>query len=381
MKKIDILIPNFEDFGAQRVAINVANGLAADYEVSFVTFADNGPFKGYLDSKITTIKLDYGRSNIPKFRIFPRFVRYWKYAKNNSTDIAIAFSPVANLVILFAKLFKKDLKTIIQEHGFPSLAIKDRQNMGPLLELVFRFVIFKLYNISDIFLCITEAIKEDFINNFNTKKEIIRVVRNPVDIIKLRQLAKEDTNDVYLDPKKKYLVSIGRLVDQKNYFRLLRIFAIVKKRVTELELIIFGEGQDRNGLINFAAELGLASAFHLPGFHINPYASLAKADCFCLASNWEGLPQVIAEAMLLGTAVVANDCPSGPSEMIEDGKTGRLIKLGDEQAFAEAIIDLLANPQNKARIESEAIKFAEAEYSIEKCVAMYKKIIEEDLKL
>jgi glycosyltransferase involved in cell wall biosynthesis len=379
MKKIDILIPNFEDFGAQRVAINVANGLAAEYQVSFVVFADNGPFKAYLDPKIKITLLDYGWSNIPKIRIVARFFRYWRFARRNQTDVAIAFSPVANLVILFAKLLRWPMKTIIQEHGFPSLAIKDRQNMGPILELVFRFVIFKLYNISDIFLCITEAIKDDFVKNFATRERIIRVVRNPVDISKVERLLAEPVTDFEFKPDYQYLLGIGRHVEQKNFAKMIRVLSAVRRELPDTELIILGEGPGRPELEALVDELGLKGAVHLPGFTQNPYNYIAKADVFCLTSRWEGLPQVIAEAMVCKTPVVANDCPSGPSEMIVDGETGRLVALDDEAAFVAAVIGLLKDETLRQRLADQAHAFANREYSIAQCVSTYKRIIEEDL--
>ena len=376
MKKIDILIPNFEDFGAQRVAINVANGLSSQYEITFIVFADNGPFKSYLNEGIKIIKLDHGFLNVAKLRIIPRFFRYLRHTYKDKTDITIAFSPVANLVILFSKIFNRRLKTIIQEHGYPSLAIKDRQNMGPLLELFFRHVIFRLYNISDIFISITEAIKDDFVKNFGVRTDIIKVVRNPVDIEKISLLMLEPVVSFEFRDGTPYIIGIGRLVDQKNFFRLVRIFAELKKQLPQTELIILGEGPDREGLNKLAAELGVAQSVHLLGFQANPYNFLHRADCYCLSSNWEGLPQVIAEAMICGTAVVANDCKSGPSEMISDNVTGRLIPLNDESAFAAALFELLTDPEKRKSISQAAYDFASREYSIEKCVKNYNDILD-----
>jgi glycosyltransferase involved in cell wall biosynthesis len=375
MKKIDILIPNFDDFGAQRVAINVANALCTDYEVNFVVFNDIGPFKTYLNKDIKITKLDYGFLDIPKFRIFPRFYRYIKFTKNNNTDISISFSPVANLVILFAKIFRKNLKTIIQEHGYPSLAIKDRQNMGRILEWIFCNIIFKLYNNSNIFLCITNAIKDDFVTNFGINEKIIRVVRNPVDIKKIKQLMDEPVTNFQFDTKKIYMIGIGRLVDQKNFFKLLNIFSKVRKNIPNVELIILGDGPDKERLIKNSVELKIDKYVHFLGFVKNPYNFLKQSNCYCLTSNWEGLPQVIAEAMICKTPVIANDCKSGPNEMIVNGTTGFLIPMEDDTFFVEDIIKLLSNKDLHQKISDTAYEFANFEYSIEQCIINYKEIL------
>jgi glycosyltransferase involved in cell wall biosynthesis len=374
-RKIDILIPDFSDFGAQRVAINVANGLSREYEVNFIVFDDSGPFKEYLNKEIRVVKLDYGATNIKKIRILPRFFRYRAFSVRNKSDIAISFSPVTNLVILVAKLFNKRLKVVIQEHCFPTIALKDRQNMPIYLEWLFRFVAFKLYNGAEAFITSTKAIVEDFVDNFGIRREIFHVVRNPVDIEKIVKIAAEPVTDFNFEPGKKYLLGAGRLVDQKDFFKLLRVFALVKKRFGAAELIILGEGPDRQGLEEEAERLGLSASVHLVGFKRNLDSYITQADCFCLSSRWEAMPQVMSEAMICKTPIIANDCKAGPNEMLIDGETGFLIPMEDEELFTQRIVDVLENPDLQQKIAENAFVFASREYSIEQCVINYKSII------
>lgn len=380
IKKIDVLIPDFSDFGAQRVAINVANGLSKDYQVNFVVFGNYGPFREYLQPGIQVTNLDYGLLNIRKIRIIPRFFRYYSFTKKNSTDIAISFSPVTNLVILVAKLFNKDLKVVIQEHCFPTIALKDRQNMPVYLEWLFRFVAFKLYNRAEAFVTSTKAIVEDFVDNFGIKREIFHVVRNPVDIEKVIKIAAEPVTDFNFEPTKKYLLGAGRLVDQKDFFKLLRVFSMVKSRLATAELIILGEGPDRPGLEAEASRLGLSDSVHLVGFKKNLDSYIAKAGCFCLSSQWEAMPQVMTEAMICRTPIVANDCQAGPNEMLIDGQTGFLIPMDDENLFAQRIVEVLTDAELNARIAENAFNFATREYSIDQCVLNYKEILNAVIK-
>jgi glycosyltransferase involved in cell wall biosynthesis len=94
-----------------------------------------------------------------------------------------------------------------------------------------------------------------------------------------------------------------------------------------------------------------------------------------LTSNWEGLPQVIAEAMICKTPVIANDCKSGPNEMIVNGTTGFLIPMEDDTFFVEDIIKLLSNKDLHQKISDTAYEFANFEYSIEQCIINYKEIL------
>ena len=117
-------------------------------------------------------------------------------------------------------------------------------------------------------------------------------------------------------------------------------------------LLILGEGRDRLSLENLISEYGLNQDVSLPGFVSNPYAYLSRASLFVLSSRWEGLPTVLIEALCCGTKVVSTDCPSGPKEILKDGKYGPLTPVGDSEAFASAIISSLRNNSPNPPAES-----------------------------
>jgi glycosyltransferase involved in cell wall biosynthesis len=97
-----------------------------------------------------------------------------------------------------------------------------------------------------------------------------------------------------------------------------------------------------------AAKLGIENDIDLPGFVSNPYAYMARAALFVLSSLWEGLGNVLVEALALGTPVVSTDCPSGPREVLQNGRYGPLVPVGDVDALVEAMLATLANPPDKA---------------------------------
>ena len=375
-KKIDILIPDFQDLGAQRVAINIANWLAKKYDVTFVVFAEGGPFRSYLDEKIPVVVLGKRTLNIPKIRVILLLFAYWRHAQSNRTDLAVSFSPGTNYAILLAKLLSPRLKTIIEEHDFPTLFLKDRENVNALYEFFFTHLLVKLYRLSSAFVTSTEAIREEFVKKYGVRNKIFQIIRNPLDIEGISRMAKEPVDDFAFRKDRHYLIGAGRLAEQKNFARLIDIFKEVHEQIPETELIILGRGQLEKPLKERVAALGVKGLVHFMGFKKNPDKYIANADCFCLTSNWEALPQIIAEAMVSRTLVVANDCHAGPSEMIKDGETGILVEYGNIRKFAEKIIWALKHPTEAASIAQKAYEFAEYEYSLKKVGGEYEALIE-----
>mgnify|MGYP006225609127 FL=1 len=130
--------------------------------------------------------------------------------------------------------------------------------------------------------------------------------------------------------------------------------------------MILGQGHQLSELQALAKRLGVSDRVSLPGFVDNPYAYLSRAALFVLSSLWEGSPNVVTESLALGTPVVATDCKSGPNEITQQGKYGRLVPVGDEQALAEAILETLSAPP-----DGEWLKSAVQEYTMEKSAASY----------
>jgi glycosyltransferase involved in cell wall biosynthesis len=111
-----------------------------------------------------------------------------------------------------------------------------------------------------------------------------------------------------------------------------------------MRLIILGEGRDRVALEQLAAREGVGTDVALPGFQSNPYAWLSRARLFVLSSAWEGSPNALTEAMALGVPVVSTDCRSGPRELLDGGRYGRLVPVGDVDALAAAMLETLERP-------------------------------------
>ena len=147
------------------------------------------------------------------------------------------------------------------------------------------------------------------------------------------------------------VLGVGRLTKQKDFSTLVRAFASVRER-RAARLLILGEGPERGRLERLAAKLGLGSEISFPGQVENPYAAMARAGVLAVSSLWEGLPLVMIEALACGCPVVSTDCPSGPAEILEGGRYGRLTPVGDPAALAEAILETLREPPARERLKT-----------------------------
>jgi glycosyltransferase involved in cell wall biosynthesis len=169
----------------------------------------------------------------------------------------------------------------------------------------------------------------------------VQVIYNPVITQAALAVARQKPDHPWLGPNQPpVILGAGRLTAQKDFGTLIRAFAKLRQQ-ERARLIILGEGEDRPGLEALAEELGVRPEVDLPGFRADAMAYMAHSALFVLSSAWEGLPTVLIEALAAGTPVVATDCPSGPDEILQGGRLGTLVPVGDHLQLAEAMLDTL----------------------------------------
>jgi glycosyltransferase involved in cell wall biosynthesis len=152
------------------------------------------------------------------------------------------------------------------------------------------------------------------------------------------------------------VLAVARLAYQKNLDVLLHAFARLRAQ-RPARLIILGDGKERSELEVLARTLGIAADVAMPGFVANPYPWYARAGVFALSSRFEGFGMVIAEALYCGCPVVSTDCPYGPAEILDGGRYGRLVPVGDDAALAAALAQTLAAPPNRAVLHARGAEF------------------------
>lgn len=224
----------------------------------------------------------------------------------------------------------------------------------------------RFYAMTDGVIAVSEGVAEDTRKITGLPAERVRVIRNPVITDRLTELARAPVPHPWLADKiVPVVIGIGRLTVQKDFATLVRAFARVQAQRPS-RLIILGEGAQRPLLERLVGELGLGDHVALPGFQLNPYAFLAHADLFVLSSAWEGSPNALTEALALGVPAVSTDCPSGPREILQGGRHGPLVAIGDVDGMARAMLDVLRQP-----LPANQLRQAVAEYNAATSAARY----------
>lgn len=214
---------------------------------------------------------------------------------------------------------------------------------------------------ADKVVAVSRGVALDLIDEVGLPASSVEVVYNPVVRPEMKDLAAEPVDHKWFNDKTcPVLVAASKLKPQKDLPMLLRAFRKVREQ-RPARLLILGEGPDRERLEQLAVELGIAEDVQFAGFVQNPFAYYHRADLFVMSSAWEGLPTSLIEALACGCPVVSTDCPSGPAEILDKGRYGRLVPVGDHQALAEGIMEVLDSPPSAALLEERANYFSLAD--------------------
>ncbi len=307
--------------GAARVMVNLANEFAVYNEVHFVTnFFSEHEYE--LNRKVHrhSIEKSESNSNVVKKNITRiRILR--KLIKNIEPNISIAFMRENNFRLIFATRGLQT-KTLVSIRNDPAKEYAGwlSRNMADILFKKADGVVFQ-----------TEEAQKFFSPEIQKKSCIIF---NQVDS-KFYQM---------IDEPGKHMIACGRLSKQKNYTMMLEAFKLVLEQYPDEKLLIYGEGDLKDELQQYVNELGIKESVKFMGFSENMDQNYKNAKMLLMTSDYEGMPNVILEALASSVPVVSTDCPcGGPRMVIEDGVNGFLNKTGDVQMFADSIIYLLSH--------------------------------------
>jgi len=219
---------------------------------------------------------------------------------------------------------------------------------------------------ADSYIAVSAGVADEAARTWHLPRRNISTVYNPIMVPD--SLAAEQPSHAWFMEPGDVILAAGRLFVQKDFPTLLRAFARLANQ--KLRLVIVGEGGERGALENLARELGIAGRVDFPGWIANPFALMSRARLFVLSSRYEGLSNVLIEAMACGCPVVSTDCPHGPREILENGKWGALVPVGDHAALAAAMEDALRTEPDRDALRKRAEFF-----SVERAVREYEKIL------
>ncbi|MFP9193579.1 glycosyltransferase [Natrialbaceae archaeon A-CW1-1] len=332
--------------GAERIALNLSTGLDdKGYDVDLVLVDASGRLLNALPEAVTIIDLN-------ATRVATSILPLKRYLERHEPDVLYSMMTEVNVIaVLASQLAKADTKLVISEHNTPTVSADGLKDQF-VLKLVAH-----TYPRADHVVTVSRGVRDDLLDVVNLPAEDVSVIYNPIDIDRIRARADEPLDHEWLDdPNLNVILSAGRHAPQKGFDTLLRAFARLDDPTTRL--ILLGDGEERESLMQLATELGIEDRTDFPGFVDNPFSYMARANLFALSSWYEGFGNVLIEAMATGCPIVSTDCPSGPSEILEDGRYGALVPVKNGSAMAASIVDVLENPTNPEDIRKRANEFA-----------------------
>jgi len=337
-QKIAFVLGSLTSGGAERVVTTLSNSFIKKYDVTIITFKKSEPFYELHDSINLVSCIDdiapsktLLHSLLLNFRLLRALI---SLLKKNKIDLVIGFITMANvLTIISAKILK--IPCIVSERNNPYI------DATPTF---WKFCRKYTYPLTDFLIVQTNLIKKFY--SELVKNDKIEVVPNPIspDLSSKR---------VVNSKKKKIILNVGKLHDQKNHELLIKAFNDIDHGDWKLHIV--GEGENRPILENLINDLGLDAKVFLLGRKNNIQDHYNSAKVFAFTSNYEGFPNALIEAMHFGLPCVSTDCPTGPSELIQDGENGFLVPVDDQEQLSKRLQMLIDDTELQKQFSSGAM--------------------------
>jgi glycosyltransferase involved in cell wall biosynthesis len=372
--KVLFFISSLEGGGAERVMVNLLGNIKESrIEPVLILLhpATESPYREYLPEKTKVIVVE--RRSDSFFAKIRQFMSFVKCVHRESPRIILSMLTHNNIMALCAGILLR-IRVIACAHITLGEVIKTGGE-ARMLGVSVAALVNIFYGFADRVITVSEGIKRDLIEEFRIPARKIQVIYNPIDCDAVTELSTIPSEHPFMKGREPVVVGAGRLVAQKRFDILIKAFSSVVKEM-DARLIILGEGPGRETLQKLVRDLGMEDKVSLAGFQGNPYQFFSGADVFVLSSAYEGLPMVMLEAMACGVPVISTDCRSGPREILQDGRCGLLVPVGDEGALSEGILQLLRDRTLRENF-SKAGKERAKDFSASKVATQYINIIYE----
>lgn len=340
MTDIAIFIPSLNGGGAEKIMVTLANAFSGrGYSVDLVMASATGPYLGDVSDSVRIVDLDAGR-------VIKALLPLARYLSREKPVAMLSAMGHSNIIAILARMLARaSTRLVISERN--TISIQYEQSHGIWQKLLYKLIPI-LYPKADAICGVSQSVSSDLERFANLPISAVITIYNPFDLHTISRLSAKPPDYLWFeDNKLPIILAIGRLTEQKGFFTLIQAFSILK-RTHHARLLILGDGELRKNLESYLYDCGLSdNNVQMPGFVSNPFSYLARCRMFVLSSQWEGLPGVLIQAMACGAPVVSTNCMSGPDEILEGGRWGRLVPVGDVQALAKAMEEVLDLPREK----------------------------------
>lgn len=365
--RVGFVIPTLEFGGGQKVAADLACQLVrhSAFHLTFLLYRDEVAYD--LPSDVDKVVIGGVTGGSVWRRVantFGNLLRLRTALRENEFDVVVSFMGQTNLMTLMA--CPKRIPLIITEHNVRTGWQNLSRESGPILAKATIFFLKRLlYPCATRIVAVSKGVAQDLYAHLGQKLNV-EIIYNPIDIDRIQEMA---SKSLPTENFGKYIIGVGRLTTQKGFDLLIESFAKIPDKT--IQLLLLGEGPQETALKELCLALGVQNRVHFLGFVNNPYVWMAHAQCFVLSSRWEGFGLVVAEALACGAPTVATDCIAGPSEILENGRYGLLVKPENPLALSQAICEVLGGK----RFENPAAKLEE--FRAERVANRYAQVISE----
>ena len=357
-----IYLPDLSGGGAERLHVNLApQFVKAGYRVTFLLDRLEGSLLSQLPQDCVVHALGANR----QIHALPKLVGYLKRAR---PDVLIANMEHMNIMAVLARaLARVPTRIIAIQHCALSEQVRRPSWKFRVLPLLSRLVL----PFADSIVAVSAGVADDLSETAGLSRSKITVIYNGVVSCDFEARVACEPEHPWFAHGWPIVLGMGRFVAQKDFTTLIRAFGHVAK-VSDARLIILGEGPMRAELQEQVRSLrSLSDRISMPGFLANPLPLLRRARLFALSSRFEGFGNVVAEALACGTPVVSTDCPHGPAEILDRGRYGALVPVGNAEALGGAIVEALnREPDRMALIRRGQM------FSVSQCAREYGRLIE-----
>lgn len=361
--RVAILLPDLHGGGAERVCIYLANAFVArNIMVDMVLMQAGGELIPLLDSRVRIVDL-----RAPRMRnLYGPFREYLRQTR--PTAVLANMWPLTVFAVAMVRLVRLRIRVVVVEHTNWSAFIHTHKLLH---RVALRLSMPLLMPYADERIGVSGGVARDIEGLAGLRFGEVHTVFNPVTGVLRKDPAPQDPrliSGVWATTQHARIIAVGALKPQKRFDLLLDAFARLPQ--PNAILLILGEGAERQALEALAQRLGVHDRVLMPGFVSDPSPFLRVADLFVFSSDCEGFGNVVAEALEQGTPVVSTDCPFGPREILENGKYGALVPVGDAGALAKAMEVALTHEHDR-----EALKRRALDFTIDKAADAYLRLL------
>lgn len=348
--KISIILPSLTGGGAERLAIYLADDwVRRGFTVEFVLMKAVGELLPLLGRHISVVDLG-------ALRIRGVIVPLRKYLKSSRPDVVwVGMWPLTSAAVLAWLLAGRKGRMYLIEHcQLSTVYVQVMQLSMNYLKGLMRVT----YPFATGVMAVSRGVKEDLCLLVGFSGDHVKVIYNPgATGVSPDRASLVERERLWGKGFGYHILAVGSLKSEKNHECLIRAFAKLP-RTLNARLNIVGEGRLRDYLEKLVVNLALEDRVSLPGFSHDVYPWYRSADLFVLSSDTEGLPTVLIEALECGVPVVSTECSGGPDEILEGGRYGRLVPVGNEDALAEAMLSSLEQPFDRDALMKRAKDFS-----------------------